>query len=287
MPETLLEIPTNLSTLTRSLVTEDENPVDNLFSAKQRRLLVEPLYSSWQPPALESETEEAIKPRVFLADSDVGIFISPYKPPIAPDMFLSLDVQANAEYFENEHRAYFIWEFAKTPEVALEVVSNRKGKEMGDKMQRYAQLGIPYYIVFDPFLELSDEKLRTHELAFGGRRYRRLLDHTLPDMDLSLRLWRGVFEGVEAEWLRWCKADGTIIPTGEERAKVANELADAETARANTETARADTETARADTETARANTEAARADTEKAARLQAEAEIEKLRAELLQLKSE
>ncbi len=279
MPETLLEIPTNLSALTRSLVTEDDNPVDNLFSAKQRRLLVEPLYSSWQPPALESDNKEDQTPRIFLADSDVGIFISPYKPPIAPDMFLSLDVQANAEYFENEHRAYFIWEFAKTPEIALEVVSNRKGKEMGDKMQRYAQLGIPYYIVFDPFLELSDEKLRTHELAFGGRRYRRLLDHTLPDMDLSLQLWRGVFEGVEAEWLRWCKADGTIIPTGEERARVANELADAETARANTETARADTETARADTE-------AARADTEKAARLQAEAEIEKLRAELLRLKS-
>ncbi len=252
MPETLLEIPKNLRALTRALVTEDENPVDNLFSAKQRRLLVEPLYSSWQPPALESETEETTKPRIFLADSDVGIFNSPYKPPIAPDMFLSLDVQANAEYFENEHRAYFIWEFGKSPEVVLEVVSNRKGKEMGDKLLRYAQMGIPYYVVFDPFLELSDEKLRTHELAFGGRRYRRLLDHTLPEMDLSLHLWRGVFEGVEAEWLRWCHADGTIISTGQERAR-----------------------------------TESARADAEKSARIQAEAEIEKLRAELLRLKSE
>ena len=251
MPETLLEIPTNLSALTRTLVTEDDNPVDNLFSAKQRRLLVEPLYSSWQPPAVESETEEASKPRVFLADSDVGIFSSSHKPPIAPDMFLSLDIQANAEYFETEHRAYFVWEFGKFPEVVVEVVSNRKGKEMGDKLLRYAEMGIPYYIVFDPFLELSDEKLRTHQLAFGGRRYRRLLDHTLPDMDLSLRLWRGLFEGVEAEWLRWCKADGTIIPTGEERAR-----------------------------------SESSRADAEKFARLQAEAEIEKLRAELLRLKS-
>ncbi len=273
MPETLLEIPQNLSALTRSLVTEDENPVDNLFSAKQRRLLVEPLYSSWQPPALESETEQENKHRVFLADSDVGVFISPYKPPIAPDMFLSLDVQANAEYFENEHRAYFIWEFGKAPEVSVEVVSNRKGKEMGEKMERYAQMGIAYYIVFDPFLVLSDEKLRVHELAFGGRRYRRLLDHALPELSLSLRLWRGVFEGVEAEWLRWCNADGTIIPTGEERARTVNELANTETIRANAETLRA--------------NTEASRADSEKSARLQAEAEIEKLRAELLRLKSE
>ena len=258
MPETLLEIPTNLSALTRTLVTEDDNPVDNLFSAKQRRLLVEPLYSSWQPPALESENQASETPRTFLADSDVGIFISPNKPPIAPDMFLSLDVQADPEYFKTDHRAYFIWEFAKTPEIAVEVVSNRKGKEMGDKMQRYAQLGIPYYIVFDPFLELSDEKLKTHELAFGGRRYRRLLDHKLPDLNLSLQLWRGVFEGVEAEWLRWCNGEGTIIPTGEERARAANALA----------------------------QRESSRADAEKFARLQAEAEIEKLRAELLRLKS-
>lgn len=30
------------------LVTEDDTPVDNIFSAKQHRLLVEPLYSSWR-----------------------------------------------------------------------------------------------------------------------------------------------------------------------------------------------------------------------------------------------
>jgi hypothetical protein len=30
-----------------ALVTEDDTPVDNLFSAKQQRLLVEPLYTSW------------------------------------------------------------------------------------------------------------------------------------------------------------------------------------------------------------------------------------------------
>jgi hypothetical protein len=31
------------------LVTEDETPVDNVFSKKQQRLLTEPLYSSWSP----------------------------------------------------------------------------------------------------------------------------------------------------------------------------------------------------------------------------------------------
>ena len=32
------------------MVTEDDTPVDNWFSEKQRRLLVDPLYASWQGP---------------------------------------------------------------------------------------------------------------------------------------------------------------------------------------------------------------------------------------------
>ena len=143
MPETVLDLPYDLRELTRTLVTEDDVPVDNLFSAKQRRLLVEPLYSSWRPPVVEEATE-ASEPRHFLADSDVGIFSSPHQPPVAPDMFLSFDVQANADYFANEHRAYFVWEFEKFPEVVVEIVSNRIGKEMDAKMQRYARMGILY-----------------------------------------------------------------------------------------------------------------------------------------------
>ncbi len=138
MPEPMIDLPYDLRALTATLVTEDDIPVDNLFSAKQRRLLVEPLYSSWQPPTLEDVTE----PRIFLADSDVAVFGTPYQSAIAPDMFLSLDVAPNPAYIANEHRSYFVWEYGKAPEVALEIVSNRKGKEMDDKLRRYGQIGI-------------------------------------------------------------------------------------------------------------------------------------------------
>ncbi len=257
MPETLLELPYDLRALTATLVTEDDTPVDNLFSAKQRRLLVEPLYSSWQPTALEDTTEQMpleqsqLKPRVFLADSDVGIFITPYQPPIAPDMFLSLDVEPNPAYLANEHRSYFIWEYGKAPEVAVEVVSNRKGKEMDEKLRRYSQCGIGYYVVYDPFRALGGEALLVHELIFGGRRYRRRPDFLLPELHLSLQLWHGEFEGLTTEWLRWCDAAGNMILTGAERA-----------------------------------NAEAERANTEAAARQAAELELEKLRAELQRLQS-
>jgi len=63
------------------IITEDDTPVDNMFSAKQQRLLVEPLYTSWQAG------------RPFIADANVGVFRSPHLPPIVPDMFLSLDVE--------------------------------------------------------------------------------------------------------------------------------------------------------------------------------------------------
>ncbi len=217
MLEPVIELPYDLRELTRNLVTEDDVPVDNLFSAKQRRLLVEPLYSSWQPPA----TEEDQVPRVFLADSDVGIFISPYQPPLAPDMFLSLDVAPNPAYLADEHRSYFVWEYGKAPEVAIEIVSNRKGKEMDEKFQRYARMGIGYYVVFDPFRVLREEPLLVHEVIFGGRRYRRRPDFALPELQLSLQLWQGEFEGMTDEWLRWCDANGNLIPTGAERANQA------------------------------------------------------------------
>lgn len=46
------------------VVTEDDTPVDNLFSETQQRLLCDCLYSSWSRPD---------GPQVFLA-ANVGVF---------------------------------------------------------------------------------------------------------------------------------------------------------------------------------------------------------------------
>ena len=56
------------------IITEDDTAVDNVFSEKQQRLLVEPLYSSWQPG----------KP--FFAAANVGVFYAIRQPPLVPDM---------------------------------------------------------------------------------------------------------------------------------------------------------------------------------------------------------
>ncbi len=100
-----------------SLVTEDDTPVDNLFSAKQQRLLVESLYTSWSGP-------EARRP--FLADANVGVFSAMPEPPLVPDVFLSLDIQVPDDVWAKTGRSYFIWEYSKPPDVVIEIVSNQR-----------------------------------------------------------------------------------------------------------------------------------------------------------------
>lgn len=68
------------------LITEDDTPVDNLFSAKQQRLLVDSLYSS---------SATTIR-RPFLADANVAVFYAVQQDPMVPDVFVSLDVQPHS-----------------------------------------------------------------------------------------------------------------------------------------------------------------------------------------------
>jgi len=193
------------------IITEDDTPVDNIFSAKQQRLLVESLYSSWQ----------SVVP--FLVCANVGLFYSRTLPPFVPDVFLSLDVSVTPDWRQKENRAYFIWEFGKPPELVVEIVSNKVGNELGKKLRDYARIGIGYYVVLDPFLQLGETRLQIYKLQ--GIHYVSTTETWLEDVGLGLTLWRGVYEGVEDSWLRWCDVSGNIIPTGAERAAQAEERA--------------------------------------------------------------
>jgi Uma2 family endonuclease len=221
MSSTLTEIPFDLAEAEQNLITEDDEPVDNMFSAKQQRLLVEPLYTSWTPPLDEDHPQG---PRDFLADANVGIYFSVGQQPLVPDMFLSLDVKVNPEWFDAQHRSYFVWRFGKVPDVAVEIVSNRKGGEMESKRKRYAQIGVQYYIVYDPYGILKGDDLYVYEIGFG-KRYRRRDDFTLPGIGLSVTLWPGRYEEGDAIWLRWLDDKGALIPTGKERSAEAERRA--------------------------------------------------------------
>lgn len=216
------------------IVTEDDTPVDNFFSAKLQRLLVEILYSS--------EADLTIR-KPFLADANVGVFYSIHQPPLVPDVFLSLDVEVPADFKQKKNRTYFVWELGKSPDVVIEIVSNKEGNELGEKLEKYAQMGITYYAVFDPLQQLGESLLRVFGLSFG--RYHPLEIRTiepvtqeskslywLEEVGIGLTLWNGVYEGKQDTWLRWCDPQGIVILTGYERAEQERTRAEQERIRA-------------------------------------------------------
>jgi len=192
------------------LVTEDDTPVDNFASEKQQRLLVGSLYSSLQQ-----------KP--FLAAANVGIYYTDLKPAIVPDVFLSLNAQVPENWWEKQNRCYMVWRFGKPPEVAIEIVSNKVGDELGEKLRIYEHMRASYYVVYDPTNQLSEETLRIYELR--GMRYYQTSETWLEQVGLGLSLWSGEFEARQGSWLRWCHQDGTVLPTGDERAQTAEQRA--------------------------------------------------------------
>ncbi len=200
------------------LVIEDDEPVDNIFTEKQERLLTTPLYASWEPVGKDGSTR-----RSFEVFANVGLFHTPREQAIVPDVMLSLDVKTRNDLSVRKNRTYFVWEFGKVPDVVVEIVSNDEGGELDTKMRRYRQMRIPYYVVYDPDHELSPNTLLSYELR--GDLYIPLRRHYFEAVGLGVVEWTGVHENLETTWLRWCTKDGQLVPTSEERAKVEEQRA--------------------------------------------------------------
>ncbi len=190
------------------LITEDDEPVDNLPSEKQQRLLTETLYSSWDGPGDD---------RPFLAAANIGVFYLARRPAIVPDVLLSLDVDVPEEWWEREHRSYFLWEFGKPPDLAIEIVSNREGAEDGEKKLKYARMRVPYYVILDPLCQIMPEILTVYRLE--DFEYEKQESARFPRLKLGLELWNGKYEGKQSTWLRWIDETGALILSGKERAE--------------------------------------------------------------------
>ena len=247
---------------TSHLVIEDDTPVDNFQSAQQQRLLIDALYSA-----------QAI-PLPFIAEANVGVFYQLKGDPIVPDVLLSLGVKRAEDFSQRDNRTYFVWQFGKVPDVCIEIVSNQEGDELSlsprsqrrgkarGKKDIYAQIGVPYYVVFDPLRQLQGEQdlqgalLRVWTISPTG--YAELTPSPgiastgefvwLDGVGLGLTLWQGPFEEETSRlWLRWCDPQGQIFPTGAEGQAAERQRAETERQRAETERQRAETERQRAD----------------------------------------
>lgn len=190
-----------------SLVTEDDEPVDNIASEKQQRLLTEPLYTAGEDLPFAGP---------FLVLANVGLFYHPQHPPVVPDVLFSLGVEVPDDWWMKQNRSYFVSQFGKLPEVVVEIVSNKKGNEDSTKLQLYSQIGVPYYVIFDSQKILSQDVLRVYKRDNTTQSYRHKSQPWFPEIRLGLKLWSGTYEGKEEVWLRWCDARGIVVPTGKE-----------------------------------------------------------------------
>jgi Uma2 family endonuclease len=245
------------------LITEDDTPLDNFFQDKQAVLLTDALNASWS------------QGRPFLSATDVPIFATNKGPCIVPDMLLSVGVDFPENIHEKKQRVYYMWRFGKPPEVVIEIVSNSEGREDTEKLKEYARIKVPYYVIYDPWLQLSPRPLRVFQLS--GASYVEKIDRWFPEVGLGLTTWTGVYDGMQGTWLRWCDERGILLATGLERAFEAQLAADAERERAQAERGRADSEQARADAERERADAERDRADIEQVRRAQLEQKLREL----------
>jgi hypothetical protein len=226
---TFYEIPPEVIPNLDEQVIEDDEPVDNIFAEKQQRLLARTLYSSWQGPG---------EGRSFQVFANVGLLFRDKQPGLAPDVMLATDIPTGGDLTLRENRSYFIWERGKPPDVAIELVSDRRGREEDFKLEQYARIGVPFYAIFDPTERLGKGVLRA--FANHAGLYQALGEPWFPLVGLGLVLWQGTYEGHTTTWLRWCDPERRIIPTGQERAEQEKQRAEQEKQRAEQEKQRAE-----------------------------------------------
>jgi Uma2 family endonuclease len=215
------------------LVTDDGAPVDGIYSEKQMRLLTEPLFTSWKTD------------RKFVAFANVGLFYGIDIPPIVPDVMVSMDVPTPTDPRQKINQSYFVWKYGKPPEVAIEIVSNKKGGEDTEKLKIYANCRVSNYYIYDPDRQLSQHLLRAFIL--DGHQYRELPlaeKFFVDSIGLGLEIWEGSYENWDHFWLRWVDSEGVLLATGLEQKQQLSKEIETQSLRAEAESQRADREAA-------------------------------------------
>jgi Uma2 family endonuclease len=220
---------------------------DNMGEGSLQRFLSELLR-----PLLERLLAARGQPTFVGADQYIGLDPHDPRSVVAPDVYILPGVEPGEDF-----DFWKVWQTGIVPSFALEIVSSRKGKDYKDAPRRYAALGVPELVIFDP---------RSHRRRAGVRWqvYRKLarrgfvkVEETNEDRVRSKVLGCWLREVGTGKHLRLRLA---LDPDGEELVPTAEEVARAQ------------------------AEAERAQAEVERARAAQAEAEIALLRAQLAEL---
>jgi len=165
-----------------------------------------------------------------------------------PDWFAVVGVERLYEGRDSRD-SYVMWQELVSPFVIVELLSpSTENEDLGrtvrqpgnppTKWEVYSQiLRVPYYVLFSRLnnefqaFHLVGTRYQPVSLSNGLRclpdarrkpgRHRLLIR----ELELSLGLWRGSYEGINRLWLRWFTADGQLILTPNEEAAAAEQRA--------------------------------------------------------------
>jgi Uma2 family endonuclease len=199
------ELPRYLPTADE-LPCSDDTPVDNELQEIIPSLLKSILQILW------------VDRMDWFFGIDMGIYFDPEQPPIVPDGFLSLGVE---RFYDEELRpSYVLWEEQVVPSFVLEVVSITPGREYTSKLDRYASMGVLYYVIYNS-KRRRKPKLEIHKLVNG--RYELQPNHPfwMPEIGLGIGYERGEYGGLTRDWLYWYTEDNHRYPTPAEQIRQA------------------------------------------------------------------
>jgi Uma2 family endonuclease len=127
------------------------------------------------------------------------------------------------------------------PLIVMEFLSHTEGSEYSikptyppGKWYFYEQiLRVPYYVIFDPdsgaleFYHLEENgQYQLQPSNADGR-------HDIPEMQLSIGVWKGLRDGRDDYWLRWWDPKGQILRWGNEQIEQEKQRAEQEKQRAD------------------------------------------------------
>lgn len=167
---------------------------------------------------------------------NMGVYYDPQSSAIVPDGFLSLGVLRRKG--ERGRLSYVLWEENNVvPTLAIEFVSKTYGQEYGDKLALYAQIGVLYYLVYNPEYSKRDKHSPFELYRLEGSEYIRLSGDPvwLPEIGLAIGTGQGSFEGWNRQWLYWYDRQGNRLLSPEERMSQQQQRAEQEQQRAEQE----------------------------------------------------
>ena len=161
---------------------------------------------------------------------DMGIYhttgVHP-RVPVVPDGFLSLGVERRKD--GKSRPSYVVWEEQGiVPSLVLEMVSNTPGGKYDTKMEIYRNLGVLYYVIYNPDYWQRDrhQPFEVYKLIDHSYQLQLGEPYWMPEIELGIGRFRRMVGGVQLELLYWYDQQGNRYLSAEERAELEQQRAD-------------------------------------------------------------